>query len=605
MTTQLEPQLAPPLPLSAVFVDLENMAINPEPDHPAFDLARVMKQVRFLSNPIVRMGFADWSKLPQFARTFVLQGFDQIQATYVTGSKNSADMQLCVDALEVVLMRREIQAVFLVSGDADFTPLARAVRRQGKQVIGIGWRDKASLVFRRNCDRFFAYEELPGLSIDEASEMAVADRRSERRLASQQTRRSVPAYRPGARPAGKSRRSPARTEGEGEDDGSFLQDPREGPAEEAGAQETAAEPAPREDKEKKPAKPERARQPAREAKAREEKKQQAAQPEGQPDDPQVKLRKPPIGFLGSDDQFAVLEALHRELTTETAPRRRNQIVNAAAQKLSPIRRAQVAAVERILWHAKVYDVMDRAGQRNSVLWNVQLRGKYKDFDTLRATHDVQLIADAAEAGIFLSPAEWSEQLYGGPEDADIVEDYFREVAGISSAFAKETGIAPPTEEEREQQAGAEAAETAEQAEDSETGETAEATASRAGAGGDTEALTASAEGEDAAQPNAEAAVAEPPKPTRADATEDADAAEGTSEADRPAEPEPVNTEASEAEDAEPGEQAGGAQPDEESRQQPSFQQAEPGADGEEPESREAGETAEADDEQRSGWWSRL
>jgi hypothetical protein len=636
LTTQLEPQPAPPLPFSAVFVDLENMAINPEPDHPAFDLARVMKQVRFLSNPIVRMGFADWSKLPQFARTFVLQGFDQIQATYVTGSKNSADMQLCVDALEVVLMRREIHTVFLVSGDADFTPLARAVRRQGRQVIGIGWRDKASLVFRRNCDRFFAYEELPGLSIDEVSELAVADRRSERRLASQQARRSVPAYRPGARPAGKSRRAPARAESEdeAEAEGSFLHDPREGQAEPAEAQEAAAEPAPRDDKDKdkdkdkKQARPERARQPARE----EKKKEQPAKPEGQPDDPLVKLRKPPIGFLGADDQFAVLEALHRELTTQTAPRRRNQIVNAAAQKLAPIRRAQVAAVERILWHAKVYDVMDRAGQRNSVLWNVQLRSKYKDFDTLRATHDVQLIADAAEAGIFLSPADWSDQLYGGPEDADIIEDYFREVAGISGTFAKETGIAPPAEEEREQEAeGEEESETNEGAGEPETGESEHpGEAGNAGDAGDAgdagNAGNAGDAGEAAeaasAGPEADAkAETEAPPPTAADddagrqAAEGEDASEvasegaseGASEDRRPAgpEPEPGEPDApSEAEEGQPREAAGGVE-DDESRGQPVFQEADTGEAAEEPDSRDAGATADAAGEARSGWWSKL
>ena len=430
MTTPQEPLLAPQLPFSAVFVDLENMAINPDPDHPTFDLALVMKQVRFLSNPIVRMGFADWSKLPQFARSFVLQGFDQIQATYVTGSKNSADMQLCVDALEVVLMRKEIQAVFLVSGDADFTPLARAIRRQGRQVIGIGWRDKVSVVFRRSCDRFFAYEELPGLSIDEASELSVADRRAERRLASQQTRRSVAAFRPGTRTGGKTRRRSARAEQE--DAGPFLADPRDA-ATESAAPTAAAE-----------TQPER-----REPTARHERPERVDDNAEPPEDPIAKLRMPPIGFLGGDQQFAVLEALHRELSEQSAPRRRNQIVNAVAQKLAPMRRAQVAAVERILWHAKVYDVVDRAGQRSSVLWNVQLRAKNRDFDALRAAHDIQLIADAAEAGLFLAAADWSEQFYGGPEDADVIEDYFREVAGISSTFAKATGIVPAEHDESE------------------------------------------------------------------------------------------------------------------------------------------------------------
>jgi hypothetical protein len=599
LTTQAEPHAAPRSLFSAVFVDLENMAINPDPDHPAFDLARVMKQVRVLSNPIVRMGFADWSKLPQYARTFVLQGFDQIQATYVSGSKNSADMQLCVDALEVVLLRREIEAVFLVSGDADFTPLARAVRRQGRQVIGIGWRDKASLVFRRNCDRFFAYEELPGLSIDEASELAVAERRSERRLASQQARRSVPAYRPGARPAGKPRRGQARAEADGEGEERFLQDPREGgaPAAEEPA-EAAAETAERE-----PKKP-RGRGRAAEADRQGQASRSAAQE--QPADPVARLRRPPVNFLGTDDQFAVLEALHRELTSQPAPRRRNQIVNAAAQSLSPIRRAQVAAVERILWHAKVYDVVDRTGQRNSVLWNVQLREQYREFDTLRATHDVQLIADAAEAGIFLAAAEWSEQLYGGPEDADLIEDYFRKAAGVSAAFAQETGIEPLPEPEAAEAGGDEAAASGEAAE--ETAE--EAAGETAGEAGhaDEAADEGSGDSEDSTEPaGEEAAAGEAPEADRRpedaqaageEATEGGEGGEPGSRAgdsDEPAE-HAAETAVSPAEGR--NEPVGSAAESVEDRQQGLFGDADQG-DGD---SGEAGSDAEG---RRPGWWSRL
>jgi hypothetical protein len=587
LTSPLEPLPAPQLPLSAVFVDLENMAINPDPDHPAFDLARVMKQVRILSNPIVRMGFADWSKLPQFARTFVLQGFDQIQATYVTGSKNSADMQMCVDALEVVLMRKEIEAVFLVSGDADFTPLARAVRRQGRQVIGIGWRDKASFVFRRNCDRFLAYEELPGLSIDEAAELGVAERKAERRLASQQARRSVPAYRPGARPAaGKPRRQAAQADATDAEGDGFLRDPRDGRTEEAA--EPAAE----------------ARSDRPERSERRERPKDAAEPA----DPVARLREPPLGFLGSDQQFAVLEALHGELSAQSKPRRRNQIVAAVAQKLSDVRRQQVAAVERILWHAKAYDVVDRGGQRSSLLWNVQLRAKNRDFDELRRTHDIQLIADAAEAGIFLSAEDWSDQLYGGPEDADVIAEYFREAAGLSPAFAKETGIAPPVAEEDGDGETAEEDARESEAADAGTGEQPEE------ASGEGEAAAEDAEGAAAEKaPGGEAdetaeevaeQAAEPAGEPEADAEPDDGASEPAEGASEPADGEPAGEGDDRARSQADEPAAGGAD-----SQRPLFgepEEGEPeGGEADRPEESGAEPSGEAAREARSGWWSRL
>ena len=155
-------QDVPDLPLSAIFIDLDNMAIGVEGQLLDFDIARVMAMLSARSRPIVRVAYADWVMMERFRRPFTAQGFDLVQITYVNQTKNGADIQMCVDALTLALRRPEIGTIALVTADSDFAPLIRALRREGRTVLTIGRENKVNALMRAQCDAFIAYESLPG-----------------------------------------------------------------------------------------------------------------------------------------------------------------------------------------------------------------------------------------------------------------------------------------------------------------------------------------------------------------------------------------------------------------------------------------------------------
>lgn len=150
------------LPLSAVFVDVENMAVNGVNGLAAFEIGRVMTQIETTSRPILRRAYADWAKLRTFRSSLLRFGFDQVQATYMNQSKNGLDIQMALDALETCLVDTRINLFYLVTADSDFGPLARALRRHGRFVVGVGWREKTNDIFRQHCDLFVDYDDLPG-----------------------------------------------------------------------------------------------------------------------------------------------------------------------------------------------------------------------------------------------------------------------------------------------------------------------------------------------------------------------------------------------------------------------------------------------------------
>ncbi len=157
-----------------------------------FDIGRIMDRVTATSRPIVRRAYADWGKLRTLRGPLLRLGFDQVQTTYVNMSKNTLDMQMCVDALETVLTTETIAAVFLITGDSDFSPLARTLRKHGRRVVGIGWRDKTNDIFRNHCDEFIDYESLPGPPIRLPSSSAGHAARHDRPPRGAERRPAVP-----------------------------------------------------------------------------------------------------------------------------------------------------------------------------------------------------------------------------------------------------------------------------------------------------------------------------------------------------------------------------------------------------------------------------
>jgi|GEM_PF-1760188 len=190
------------------------MTLNGAADPSEFDIGRVMQRVHALSRPIIRRAYADWTRMRGMRTALLRHAFDQVQTTYINQSKNGLDMQMCVDALETALLDEDIEVVFLITADSDFSALARALRRHGREVVGIGWHDKTNDIFRAHCDLFIDYEDLeavPGAHQEGRPTRALPP---PRRTRTQAERRTGPARRP-------SGHSP------------FLHDPRYGEEEEA------------------------------------------------------------------------------------------------------------------------------------------------------------------------------------------------------------------------------------------------------------------------------------------------------------------------------------------------------------------------------------
>ena len=180
-------------PLAAVFVDAENMAVDGAQGVVDFDVSRLTAYIASRWRPVICRAYADWAKLRTLRTDFLRHAFDQVQTTYMNLTKNSLDMQMCVDALETGLLSADIGVIVLVTADSDFSALARTLRRHRRVVIGIGRRGKASEIFRAHCDEFVDYDALP----PDPTKLPRREARPRRRPPSQ---RSAPRPSPAARP---------------------------------------------------------------------------------------------------------------------------------------------------------------------------------------------------------------------------------------------------------------------------------------------------------------------------------------------------------------------------------------------------------------------
>lgn len=145
---------------SAIYVDLENMALTGEDLALEFDVSLVMERVAAYSRPILRKVYGNWHRFTKYGPAFMEAAFELVQCFSGTSGKNGVDIQLSVDALEGLILWQHINTVFLVTGDSDYCPLVRTLRKLDRQVIGIGWLASTSKVFREHCDEFWPYDEI-------------------------------------------------------------------------------------------------------------------------------------------------------------------------------------------------------------------------------------------------------------------------------------------------------------------------------------------------------------------------------------------------------------------------------------------------------------
>ena len=145
-----------------VFIDLENVAIGVrDARFKSFDISLVLKRLVEKGNIVVRRAYADWSKYAEYRRALHEAGVELIEmpGSKLTG-KNSADIKMVVDALELCFTKPHIDMYALVSGDSDFSPLVAKLRENNKRTVGVGVKSSTSPLLIDTCDEFILYDDL-------------------------------------------------------------------------------------------------------------------------------------------------------------------------------------------------------------------------------------------------------------------------------------------------------------------------------------------------------------------------------------------------------------------------------------------------------------
>ncbi len=158
----------------AVFVDFENLALGlgKEP----FDVQRVLARLVEKGDIVVKRAYADWKRYADQRNPLHEAAFEliEIPGRGISG-KNSADIRLCVDAMDLAASKPHINTFVIVSGDSDFSPLVSKLKENGKQVIGLGTQASTSSLLRDNCHEFIYYEDLKAAALDEPGEVPAAN----------------------------------------------------------------------------------------------------------------------------------------------------------------------------------------------------------------------------------------------------------------------------------------------------------------------------------------------------------------------------------------------------------------------------------------------
>ncbi len=156
---EVDSSLAPNM---AVFCDYENVAIGVrDAKYDAFDIGLVLEQLLNKGKIVVKKAYADWDRYRQAKRPMHEAAFELIEIPHVSYSgKNSADIRMVVDALDLCYTKAHLEIFVIVSGDSDFSPLVSKLRENNKQVIGVGVKNSSSDLLIENCDDFIYYDDL-------------------------------------------------------------------------------------------------------------------------------------------------------------------------------------------------------------------------------------------------------------------------------------------------------------------------------------------------------------------------------------------------------------------------------------------------------------
>ncbi len=146
----------------ALFVDFENIAIGVRDAHyRKFDVNLVLERLLDKGKLLVKKAYADWSRYSDYKRSFHEAAIELIEVPQKSvGGKNSADIRLVVDAMDMSFQKEHINCFVIASGDSDFSPLVSKLKENNKYVIGLGVKNSTSDLLLENCDEFIFYEDL-------------------------------------------------------------------------------------------------------------------------------------------------------------------------------------------------------------------------------------------------------------------------------------------------------------------------------------------------------------------------------------------------------------------------------------------------------------
>ena len=169
----------------ALFCDFENVALGVrDANYEKFDIKLVLERLLLKGSIVVKKAYCDWDRYKGFKATMHEANFELIEIPHVRQSgKNSADIRLVVDALDLCYTKSHVNTFVIISGDSDFSPLVSKLRENAKQVIGVGVKQSTSDLLIANCDEFIFYDDL----VRETRQVAA---RREPREAQQSSRRS-------------------------------------------------------------------------------------------------------------------------------------------------------------------------------------------------------------------------------------------------------------------------------------------------------------------------------------------------------------------------------------------------------------------------------
>jgi uncharacterized protein (TIGR00288 family) len=146
----------------ALFCDFENVALGVrDTKYDKFDISKVLERLLLKGNIVVKKAYCDWDRYKEFKAAMHEASFELIEIPHVRQSgKNSADIRMVVDALDLCYTKSHVDTFVIISGDSDFSPLVSKLRENNKTVIGVGVKNSTSDLLIANCDEFIYYDDL-------------------------------------------------------------------------------------------------------------------------------------------------------------------------------------------------------------------------------------------------------------------------------------------------------------------------------------------------------------------------------------------------------------------------------------------------------------